>query len=234
MQQKRRMSKNTAPRAVAARMSYIGMPSGMWTLFAGSFRRSLSTALGYKTKAAREITAKAAQDYGRIIARLPQFEQGDRFRMNIVSCAMFSAFLLNLPEKPTVEQAADYYREAMTTGALKRFCRRSAKKKFTDADVAAMEATAALRAADRNPYSWNMEFRPYPDGSGYEARFTHCGICTLMKELELSEYIPAMCRLDYTMSELGGAAEFVREHTLAEGGAYCDCGYKKKAAGAAR
>lgn len=29
-----------------------------------------------------------------------------------------------------------------------------------------------LRAADRNLCSWNMEFRPYPDGSGYEARFT--------------------------------------------------------------
>ena len=32
----------------------------------------------------------------------------------------------------------------------------------------------------------------------------------------------------YTMSEAGGASEFVREHTLASGGPYCDCGYKKK------
>ena len=48
-----------------------------------------------------------------------------------------------------------------------------------------MQATAALKAADRNPYSWNMEYYAYPDGSGYEARFTQCGICTLMKELGL-------------------------------------------------
>ncbi|MDO4175611.1 MAG: hypothetical protein Q4D42_12690 [Eubacteriales bacterium] len=27
---------------------------------------------------------------------------------------------------------------------------------------------AALKAADRNPYSWNMDFYEYPDGSGYE------------------------------------------------------------------
>ena len=26
----------------------------------------------------------------------------------------------------------------------------------------------------------------------------------------------------------GGASEFVREYTLASGGPYCDCGYKKK------
>jgi hypothetical protein len=37
-----------------------------------------------------------------------------------------------------------------------------------------------------------------------------------------------MCRLDYTMSELGGASDFVREYTLASGGPYCDCGYRRK------
>ena len=34
--------------------------------------------------------------------------------------------------------------------------------------------------------------------------------------------------LDYTMSEAGGATDFVRQYTLASGGPYCDCGYKKK------
>ena len=80
-----------------------------------------------------------------------------------------------------------------------------------------------------NPYSWNMDFLPYPDGSGYEARFYRCGICTLMKELGLQEYIAAMCRLDYPMTEAGGASDFIREYTLASGGPYCDCGYRKKA-----
>ena len=88
--------------------------------------------------------------------------------------------------------------------------------------------TATLKAADRNPYSWNMEFYEYPDGSGYEGRFTKCGICVLMKELGLYDLTPALCHLDYTMSEAGGVTNFVRQYTLASGGAYCDCGYKKK------
>ena len=91
-----------------------------------------------------------------------------------------------------------------------------------------MKATAALKAADRNPYSWNMEFYEYPDGSGYEGRFTKCGICVLMKELGLYDLTPALCHLDYTMSEAGGVTKFVRQYTLASGGPYCDCGYKKK------
>ena len=84
-----------------------------------------------------------------------------------------------------------------------------------------------MKAADRNPYSWNMDYYEYSDGSGYEARFTKCGICVLMKELGLYDLTPAMCRLDYTMSEAGGATDFVREYTIASGGPYCDCGYKK-------
>ena len=39
-----------------------------------------------------------------------------------------------------------------------------------------------------------------------------------------------MCKLDYTMSEAGGASDFVREYMLASGGPYCDCGYRKKTA----
>ena len=30
------------------------------------------------------------------------------------------------------------------------------------------------------------------------------------------------------MSVAGGATDFVRQYTLASGGPYCDCGYKKK------
>ena len=49
-----------------------------------------------------------------------------------------------------------------------------------------------------------------------------------MQELGLSDLTPAMCHLDYAMSEAGGATNFVRIYTLASGGPYCDCGYKKK------
>ena len=209
-------------------MRYAGMPFGMWALFAGSFRRQFSAVYGYDRVSAKAITAKAKLKYKEIIGSLPEFEKTDRFKMNIVSRGMLSAFLLNLPERPTAEKATEYYRASMMTAPMKWFCRMSGKRIFSEKDVQGMKDTAALRAADRNPYPWNMEYLPYPDGSGYEARFISCGICTLMKELGLFDLVPAMCRLDYTMSEAGGVSEFVREYTLASGGPYCDCGYKKK------
>ncbi len=209
-------------------MKYIGMPAGMRLLFGNSFQKNLSVVLGYDKATAKDTAVKAKRKYKEIIASLPTFERGDIFLMNIVNCAMFSAFCLNLPDRQPLDKMSVYYRDSMMTGAMRWFCRQSGRKKFGKSDIDKMKRAAALKAADRNKYSWNMEYLPYPDGSGYEARFFKCGICTLMTELGLKEYIPAMCRLDYTMSDAGKADVFVRGYTLASGGPYCDCGYKKK------
>ena len=211
-------------------MKHAGMPLGMWLLFQKSFRGNLVKVLGLSEAEAGRIVTMAKPEYKRIILSLPEFEKGDRFKMNIVNCSMFAAFYLQLSEKPDTDTLAEYYNKSMMTAPMRWFCRMGGKGKFSKKDIAGMKATAALNAADRNPYSWNMEFLPYTDGSGYEARFTKCGICTLMRELGIFEAVPAMCRLDYAMSEAGGASEFVREYTLASGGPYCDCGYKKKKA----
>ena len=209
-------------------MKYMGMPLGMWALFAKSFRRQLTAVFGYDDAVAREIAEKAKPKYKEIIRDLPAFEKADRFEMNIVNCALLGAFILSMPKRPKVDLLTEYYAKSMMIKPMRWFCRKSGKSKFTAKDVTGMKATAALKAADRNPYSWNMDYIEYPDGSGYEGRFTRCGICVLMKKLGLYDLTPALCRLDYTMSEAGGATDFVRQYTLASGGPYCDCGYKKK------
>ena len=209
-------------------MRYTGMPMGMWMLFHRSFRKNMVSVLGFDEDTARKTEKKASMQYRKIINNLPEFEKGDRFQMNIVNCALLAAFYRNMDPKPEVERMTEYYAKAMMTGPMRLFCRMSGRRKFRKTDIRSMEATAALKAADRNPYSWNMVFLPYPDGSGYEARFTRCGICTLMGELGIREIVPAMCRLDYAMAEAGGACVFEHRYTLASGGPYCDCGYRKR------
>lgn len=209
-------------------MKYIGMPAGMWLLFKNSFEDKLVTVLGFENETAKAVSLKAKPKYKEIISKLPEFEKDDRFKMNIVNCAMVVAFFLQMEEKPSVELLTDYYAKAMMTKPMKWFCRMGGKSKFSKKDIDGMKKTTALKSADRNPYSWNMDFYPYDDGSGYEARFSSCGICKLMKAYGLYELTPALCHLDYTMTEASGTAEFVRDYTLASGGPYCDCGYKKK------
>lgn len=147
-------------------MKYAGMPTGMWALFAGSFREQLTEVFGYDEDAARQIAKMAKPKYKEIIQGLPEFEKADRFKMNIVNCAMLGAFILSMPWRPEVGPLTEYYAKAMMTKPMKWFCRKSGKSKYTAKDIAGMKATAALKAADRNPYSWNMDFYEYPDGSG--------------------------------------------------------------------
>ena len=52
---------------------------------------------GYDADAAKAITKKAKPKYKAIIADLPEFEKADRFKMNIVNCAMIGAFTLSIP-----------------------------------------------------------------------------------------------------------------------------------------
>ena len=209
-------------------MKYSGMPAGMWFIYRKSFQRALVNDLKKSPEEAKQIMANAKPKYREIIDKLPEFEKGDIFKTNIVNCSILISVFLSMGKKPSAEEATLYYEHAMTNFATKAFCRMGGKSKFTDKDIAKMKKIAAMKAGERNKYSWNMDYLPYEDESGYEARFFTCGICTLMKEYGLFDLVPAMCHLDYTMSEFGGTSIFVREYTLASGGPYCDCGYKKK------
>lgn len=209
-------------------MKYAGLPMAMWTLFHNSFTKHLTIEFDLTPEQAKAVETLAKPKYQEIIQKLPEFEKADRFKMNIVNCAMLCAYILNMPKRPEVEPLTRYYAASMMTPAMKWTFRMSGKSKFTEKDIARLQATAKLRAADRNPYSWNMDLFLYPDGSGYEARFYRCGICTLTKELGLYDLTPALCHMDYDMNDATGCTNFVREYTLASGGPYCDCGYHKK------
>ena len=71
-------------------MKYIGTPMGMWALFGTSFERNLIAVFELDGDASKVVTSKAKQKYKEIIRKSPEFEKGDRFKMNIVSCAMRS------------------------------------------------------------------------------------------------------------------------------------------------
>ena len=115
-------------------------------MFAKSFQAQLTAVLGYDPDTARKITEKAKPKYREIIAKLPEFEKGDRFSMNIIGCAMLGAFVLCMPKRPDTEVLTVYYENAQMTPLMKWFCRQSGKSKFTPKDIAGMKATAARKA----------------------------------------------------------------------------------------
>ena len=92
-------------------------------------------------------------------------------------------FSLNV-KKPSTEELTAYYAKAVMTKPMKWFCRQSAKNKFSEYAKRTMEETASKKmpTATLIRGKWIITNMP---AVADEARFTKCGICTLMKELGL-------------------------------------------------
>ena len=61
----------------------------------------------------KKVTSSHTKKQTVIIAGLPEFEKEDRFKMNIVNCALLAAFVLNMPERPDVKRLTAYYAGSM-------------------------------------------------------------------------------------------------------------------------
>ncbi|UKI55086.1 MAG: hypothetical protein L6V90_10710 [Treponema succinifaciens] len=83
----------------------------MWTGFKGTFRKQLSKSFDERNPA--EVMKNARKKYRKILSGVDEFEKGDRFLMNILSCAMLSAVLLSTEKKYFLEEVRVYYRRAM-------------------------------------------------------------------------------------------------------------------------
>lgn len=55
------------------------MQTGMWAVFAGSFRKNLEAVFDLDPKTAGAVTAAAKKQYRRILRELPDFEKATGF-----------------------------------------------------------------------------------------------------------------------------------------------------------
>ena len=202
------------------------MPKLMWAAYKGTFKKQLTKTLGEDSP--NGVMKLAHKKYKEILADVTEFEKGDRFLINILSCALLSSILLSVKNKYTLEEVRVYYRGAMCDNFLTKVASKKSKA-YTEKgrELLKQQAEKSEILAAKNPYSWRFAVEDGKTINQYTATFYTCGICYLMTKLGLKEYIPAMCTLDYDMAALNNTV-FTREYTLAGGGAYCDCHYDHK------
>ena len=192
----------------------------MWTGFKGTFRKQLSKSFDERNPA--EVIKNASKKYRKILSGVDEFEKGDHFLMNILSCAMLSVVLL-LTKKIFPGRSP----RLLPQGDVRKLSDESSRKKsraYTAKGRKLLKSQAKESEKNTNPYSWKFSVEDGETLNQYTATFHTCGVCFLMTKLGLKEYIPAMCSLDYDMAALNNT-EFSREFTLAGGGKYCDCHY---------
>ena len=205
-------------------MKYGLIQKAMWGGFKGSFKKQLTQTLSESQP--KLVMKNAHKKYKEILAGLPEFDKGDKFVINIVSCAMLSAVLLSVKKEYSVEDVRFFYRRAMCENPLMKFSGRKSSA-YTVKGREKLKQRAKNSETCTNPYSWKFTVEDGETINQYTATFYTCGICRLMGELGLKKYIPAMCTLDYDMAALNNT-EFTREYTLAGGGEYCDCHYNHR------
>lgn len=200
------------------------MPKLMWTVYKGTFKKQLTETL--REESPGEVMKSAHKKYKEILADVDEFEKGDRFLINILSCAMLSSVLLSVKNKYTVEEVRAYYRNAMCENFITKSAATKSKS-YTEKGRAKLKEQAKKSEKNTNPYSWKFSVEDGKTLNQYTAYFYTCGICYLMTKLGLKEYISAMCTFDYDMAAMNNTV-FTREYTLASGGKYCDCHYDHK------
>lgn len=195
----------------------------MWLMFKNSFSSTLKNDL--KIDKYKKVMKKGKKKYKEILKTIPDFDKDDRFKINIISCAQISSILLSCDKKLSLDEATLLYHQAMSNKIMKKFSKRTTN--YTTEGQENLAKSALTSQTRTNPYTWKFDYIKGKNNNEYTAIFKTCGICKLMNELNLTEYIPALCSLDYVMAEMNNTT-FTREYTLASGGPYCDCHYNHR------
>lgn len=199
------------------------VPTGMWFLFAGSFKKNLLMLGVYDNN---KIMKSAVIKYKEILKTIPIFGKNDILIVNILSAATVAAIYLSLPESPSVEQMKEYYEKSMNDNPIMRLVLNSTNN-FSAKYQKKLAKEAILSQQATNPYTWRYRFIPGETLNTFDAIFDKCGICELFKTLDIFELTPALCAYDYGMAKHTNTI-FTREFTLASGNPVCDCHYEKK------
>ena len=199
------------------------VPAAVWSIFRGRFEANLDV-LGAAD--GKRVMDKAKQRYQTIIGRIPPFGADDVLLVNILSAAMVAAVYLSLPHRVRVEQMKEYYRRSMNDNAVMKLVLRNTHN-FSQRRQNRLAKDAEKSRRSTNPYSWRYVFTPGTTLDSFDAVFDRCGICELFRTLAIPEITPALSAYDYEMAEHTNTV-FTREYTLASGGPFCDCHYRRR------
>lgn len=192
-------------------------------IFAKSYLTSLKKDLDIKD--AKNVVKKARHKYYWIVKRIPSFDKEDRYYLNILSCAMFSSFLLCLPKKLTLEEATTLYKNGSTNKIMIKFIAREIDYTKKGQEKIKQDAIRSLNRD--NQFTWKYDYIKGKDNREYTLIMHTCGIRRLMNYLGLRDYVKAMCSFDYDLAKMNHT-EFSRTMTLENGDECCDCHYLYK------
>ena len=198
--------------------------SASWKLLKGSMLAALPI-LGVTDP--RAFYKKALAIYRREMERLPEYGEGDVLKLNLAQAVMLGAIYEACDPKPDIDTLTRFYHEFLTYPA---FLRKLMGRRDMLAPREVQRQVDVGKRSQRatHPYTWQFSVE-VEDADRFTATFTRCRIYDYLKSRGMAHIVPAMCAIDYDMGEISNHL-FLRDSTLATGGAVCDCHYVRKSA----
>ena len=198
--------------------------SASWKLLKGSMLATLPI-LGVEDP--RAFYKKARAIYRREMESLPEYGEGDVLKLNLAQAVMLGAIYEACDPKPDIDTLTRFYHEFLTRpDFLRKMMGR--RDMLAPREVRRQVDIGKRSQQATHPYTWQFSVE-VEDADRFTATFTRCGIYDYLKSRGMAHIVPAMCAIDYTMGEVSNHL-FLRDSTLATGGAVCDCHYVRKSA----
>lgn len=159
--------------------------------------------------------------------RLPEYGEDDVLKLNLAQAVMLGAIYETCDPKPDIDTLTRFYHDFLTHS---RILRKHMGKRDMLAPREVQRQVDIGRKSQRatHPFTWQFTVE-VDDEDRFTATFSRCGIYDYLKSRGMSHIVPAMCAIDYDMGEISNHL-FLRNSTLATGGAVCDCHYVRKSA----
>ena len=198
----------------------------MWLLMGGAAKASLPV-LGVSDPKA--FWQESKKIYRREMNKLTEYGPHDVLKINLAHAVMLGAVYEACDPKPDVDVMTKFYRELflrqrILLAALKRV------DMLKPSVVRRQRSIAERSRKATHPFTWQFTVA-VEDENRFTAVFTRCGIYDYLNGRGMVHIVPAMCAIDYLFGECSNHW-FLRESTIATGGAVCDCGYVRKSAAA--
>ena len=200
-------------------MKYNGF---YYALFSPAMKRVI--AQHYGSEFARDIMKKSKPLYRKLVADADDIGNDNPMAYNELFALAFIAPYLASGKKITPEVVQEMMRQGLyrvkwyfSMTNLNTVKGKNANKK----DVMAYMKWYTPEKEKLYPTSFKVDLvgQPYEGACYY--RITRCPICIYCEKLGIKELMPLLCELDNVMINLQHGV-LHREHTLAEGGDYCD------------
>ena len=199
--------------------------SASWKFLTRSMLATLPT-LGMDKP--RAFYKKARAIYRREMRKLTEYGEGDVLKLNLAQAVMLGAVYEACDDpKPDIDTLTRFYHDFLTHSGIlrKHMAKRDMLAPF---EVQRQVDIGKKSQGATHPFTWQFSVE-VEDADRFTATFTRCGIYDYLKSRGMAHIVPAMCAIDFDMGEISNHL-FLRDSTLATGGAVCDCHYVRKSA----